>query len=473
MAAETSSHANRHMKMISMIKGYLLSEEDIFDTINVLRTKKKKRPDRKAIFDYINGENSVSKADFDELFESLVENGAIFSKPTTRGLESFYVNEVTYADKLANNMCSLYADSNEKSPTPVSPAIDIQTGDKSSTYLDSVDMEMESLEKTFSEYKSRVETSDKGYLSLLLENYRETIVYLKEEILLKNNIIKELLATKDQKQEKCKQTVCLQTVLTGQQVAPSNEEVNIYDQKSTVENLNEQLKEVRLKNKQKYYQEQSEATANDSITNSKDDSTTNDNATTKLKDDLCTDSNENSTTNSTREEPDRNSQWRHGTTLIVGDSMLGGIVESRIGPRRNIKVRSFPGATIADMHHYIKPLLLKSPSRIILHVGTNDACSVPAKDIADNLLLLQNYIKAELPNCHIIISSPVNRLDCKTKALIIRNVNVILKNMLKTNIDLISNDNITSDHLGKKKLHLNVKGSSILAKNFLSKLRCI
>ena len=34
------------------------------------------------------------------------------------------------------------------------------------------------------------------------------------------------------------------------------------------------------------------------------------------------------------------SQWPAGTTLIVGDSMLGGIKESRMGPKR--KVRSFP-----------------------------------------------------------------------------------------------------------------------------------
>ena len=40
-------------------------------------------------------------------------------------------------------------------------------------------------------------------------------------------------------------------------------------------------------------------------------------------------------------------QWPHGTTLIVNDSMLGGIEESRIVPTQ--KVRSFPGATIADL----------------------------------------------------------------------------------------------------------------------------
>lgn len=41
------------------------------------------------------------------------------------------------------------------------------------------------------------------------------------------------------------------------------------------------------------------------------------------------------------------SQWPVGTTHIVGDSMLGSIEESRLGPKR--KVHSFPSATIKDM----------------------------------------------------------------------------------------------------------------------------
>ena len=36
-------------------------------------------------------------------------------------------------------------------------------------------------------------------------------------------------------------------------------------------------------------------------------------------------------------------QWKNGTTLIIGDSMIGGIDERRL---RNTKVRPKPGATI-------------------------------------------------------------------------------------------------------------------------------
>ena len=162
-------------------------------------------------------------------------------------------------------------------------------------------------------------------------------------------------------------------------------------------------------------------------------------------------------------------QWPHGTTLIVGDSMLGGIEETRMGPRR--KVRSFPGATIADLREYIVPLLRKKPSRLIAHIGTNDASFSSAKKIADDLLLFQKFVQSQLPDCLVIISSPINRLDDQKKAVTIRNVNVILKNM--TDINLVDNSNITVKHLGKRKLHLNLSGSSMLARNFLEKMKSL
>ena len=152
-----------------------------------------------------------------------------------------------------------------------------------------------------------------------------------------------------------------------------------------------------------------------------------------------------------------------------GDSMLGGIEESRLGPKR--KVCSFPGATIADMFQYIVPLLRKKPSRTVAHVGTNDASFSTAKEIADDLNKLQNHIHSYLPECLVIISSPINRLDDHKKAITIRNVNVILKNM--SEISLIDNNNITAKHLGKRKLHLNISGSTMLARNILDKLRSI
>ena len=48
-------------------------------------------------------------------------------------------------------------------------------------------------------------------------------------------------------------------------------------------------------------------------------------------------------------------QWKKGTTLIVGDSLLAGIEQKRIFGNRSIKVRIFPGATTHSMDDYLKP----------------------------------------------------------------------------------------------------------------------
>ena len=69
----------------------------------------------------------------------------------------------------------------------------------------------------------------------------------------------------------------------------------------------------------------------------------------------------------------------------------------------------------------------------------------------------------------VIISSPVNRYDNENLSNTIRNVNAKLKNVPE--LDIIYNDNIIVKHLGKRKLHLNLGGTSQLVRNFLAKMR--
>ena len=64
--------------------------------------------------------------------------------------------------------------------------------------------------------------------------------------------------------------------------------------------------------------------------------------------------------------------WNKGTTLIVGDSTLSGLKESKMSQKRLIKVRTFPAATIQDMKFFVVPHFKKKPENII-HVGTNNA----------------------------------------------------------------------------------------------------
>ena len=57
--------------------------------------------------------------------------------------------------------------------------------------------------------------------------------------------------------------------------------------------------------------------------------------------------------------------------------------------KHNVKVRFFRGGTIEDMEDNIKPILKREPDYIILHVGTNNATNLTARDILDKLLQLK------------------------------------------------------------------------------------
>ena len=100
------------------------------------------------------------------------------------------------------------------------------------------------------------------------------------------------------------------------------------------------------------------------------------------------------------------SKWRKNTTLIVGDSMISGIDQQRLLVKgRIIKLRSFPGAAINDMQHYIKPLLKKAPDNVILRDGTNNAPNSTSRTILDNMVSLKSFIEKTLSQSKVCISN--------------------------------------------------------------------
>ena len=161
-------------------------------------------------------------------------------------------------------------------------------------------------------------------------------------------------------------------------------------------------------------------------------------------------------------------KWPKNTILIVGDSIINGIEESRITKKFPVKVRSYQGAKISDMYDYLTPLLKKEPTYIFLHVGSNNSPNEDSTAILDKLLLLKMHIKLILPNVKIYLSCPVLRIDDAKANLTLRNFTNKLKSL---NIDVIINDNVDVTCLGKAGLHLNPKGSGRLAMNFLSLMR--
>ena len=116
--------------------------------------------------------------------------------------------------------------------------------------------------------------------------------------------------------------------------------------------------------------------------------------------------------------------WPKNTILIAGDSMINGINEKRISTNfKSVKVRCFSGAMIDDMNFNLTPLLRKKPAALVLHVGTNNSSNETSFQIYDKLLNLAHFIKENNTNCHVLLSSPIDRLDDGKAALTIKRSN--------------------------------------------------
>ena len=151
---------------------------------------------------------------------------------------------------------------------------------------------------------------------------------------------------------------------------------------------------------------------------------------------------------------DKSHIWKPNTTLITGDSILlgidesriSGINESRISSKRNIKVRAFKGATVQAMYDYIKPLLKKCPSNIILHIGANDTIDKTSRQILDEIILLKQFIQTSLPAVNVVISTLTQRLDNPKASLTVNHLN---KHLYEPKLDLIDDSNINGNCISR------------------------
>ena len=103
--------------------------------------------------------------------------------------------------------------------------------------------------------------------------------------------------------------------------------------------------------------------------------------------------------------------WPPNTCLIVGDSIVNGLMEEKMSKNRLIKVRSFSGARIEDFYSYLQPLMKKLPSRLIIHAATNNAIHSDSDCIMEQLMELKHHLKEFHPNCEVFFSCPIIRMD--------------------------------------------------------------
>ena len=100
-------------------------------------------------------------------------------------------------------------------------------------------------------------------------------------------------------------------------------------------------------------------------------------------------------------------------------------------------------------------------------MGTNNSSNETSFQIYDKLLNLFHFIKENNPNCYVVLSSPINKLDDGKVALTIKRLNSLLS---ESSLDIIDNSNIGHSFLGMDGLHLNEHGAGKLVLNFVKRI---
>ena len=148
--------------------------------------------------------------------------------------------------------------------------------------------------------------------------------------------------------------------------------------------------------------------------------------------------------------------------LIAGDSIITDINGWMLSRTSRVKVHSFSGADTSDMHDFMKPLVKKKSSRIIVNCGTNDLASNQVQNIAMNIKNLEN-IDRTVSGLTLIrddgLASKAAQLNTK------------LRSLLGKGIDFIEHNNVEKGHLNGSRLHLNKRGNGRLAFNFIQYIK--
>ena len=161
------------------------------------------------------------------------------------------------------------------------------------------------------------------------------------------------------------------------------------------------------------------------------------------------------------------------TVAVVGDSMIKYIKGFKLSNKsKKVVVKTFPGARVDCMKHYIRPTLDKKPDVMIIHCGTNDLKTKEPEEITENIVTLAKMVSEESENTSVIVSGIVPRGDALNGN--VEKVNGILqKRCNECNIGFIDNGNIDpAKHLNNSKLHLNIHGTNELQKNLQEFIDC-
>ncbi|XP_041463045.1 uncharacterized protein LOC121414060 [Lytechinus variegatus] len=162
--------------------------------------------------------------------------------------------------------------------------------------------------------------------------------------------------------------------------------------------------------------------------------------------------------------------------LIVGDSMIKGIIPSRLS-KRPVKCKTLRGARIGDVCDIVcEEAIQLNAKEVLLHFGSNDISSHDAAEIVAKLESLAEQITDLTPAKKICFSTIIHRRgessSCYEKVSCVNAALKLLANQRSWAV--VDNDNVTPDmHLAADGVHLNGTGVRVLAQNIIAYLRSL
>ena len=157
--------------------------------------------------------------------------------------------------------------------------------------------------------------------------------------------------------------------------------------------------------------------------------------------------------------------------VMIGDSII-----KHIDPKKLLKNKvykyTYPGDTaesIATKVCALKPQI--APSHVIIHAGTNNIPTDTADDCAQKIVNLAGKLKEKFPNSKIGLSSIIQRQDIQVATKIDEANKILKQKCMDIGMSFIDNYTLDSTCLNGSNIHLNAKGSAILATKFITFLR--
>ena len=157
--------------------------------------------------------------------------------------------------------------------------------------------------------------------------------------------------------------------------------------------------------------------------------------------------------------------------VIIGDSVIKNVNPVKLSKRR-VQKYTYPGKTTPEINNELTKINIQlPPSHVIAHTGTNDVPVETTEKCISNMEELIMSVKQKFPNSKIGISGITPRQDIVLK-LKIKEINEKVQALSsKHGVKFINNLSIDKTCLNSSKLHLNAKGSAILASHFIKFLR--